>query len=115
MPTRSPSPSPSPSPLTRLDISRPRGRGISDLHQQLAQYGLGECVDVACDHDERAWSADDVPSVIVVQPRLDFDNRQAVDGDACGHRVIPSGGHVATLVVAAVTGNIDHLAFGRDS
>ena len=59
-----------------------------DLGDELLQDRLAEGFVVLRDHDEGAGAADDAVAVIAVEIGLEREDRQAVDTDAGGDRLV---------------------------
>src|SRR5258708_17527184 len=109
-------------PLDSEGLQR-RGLGAwldtGDLVDQFAGNRVGEALEILDDQQERAWPADYVFLVIVrkparrlsvhceARPGLRVDDRQPVDGDALGHRLVARLGNRRPGVAGAVARNID--------
>ena len=74
---------------------------LRDLQNELAQHRVGEFfITLRRDH-ERARAADHVIEVVFVEIGFERQDRQAVDHDACTHRVVARLPDVAAAVVGS--------------
>src|SRR5215217_5027498 len=97
------------------------GRMAGDLEEDLGLDRLHELAALAHRHHEGALPADDAVAIVDVEildvpraRRLQHD-RQAVDGDALGDRLVARRRHDAALVVRPIAGDVDDLAGRREA
>ena len=110
----------------RLPQGERAGRRLvaGDLEEELAEDCRGEVGVVLGDHDEGARAADHQLLVVAVEVgrraaapgvRALVDDRQAVDGDAVGDRLVSAPSwHRAATVVVAVARDVDHPSQALD-
>src|SRR5215213_2482673 len=97
------------------------GRMAGDLEEDLGLDRLHELAALAHRHHEGALPADDAVAIVEVEvldvpgPGLLQHDRQAVDGDALGDRLVACRRHDAALVVRPVAGDVDDLAGRREA
>ena len=99
----------------------------SDLVQKLGRHRIGKGVKIIDLQHERPWAAHDVLAVIVRQPAwrlgmrnkaeigVQVDDGEPIDHEPLGDRLVARGRDIATRVVGAVAGDIDHFAPGRQA
>src|SRR5712691_10049204 len=79
-----------------------------DLGDQLLEDGLAERLVVLGGDHEGAGAADHAVVVVAVEIGLEREDRQAVDADAGGNRLVACERHWTASIVGAVAGHIDH-------
>src|SRR3954469_7045873 len=82
-------------------------RARRQLAQQLQPDRLAERVVVVGGYHERAGSTNDVGTVILGDIGVLINDRETVDGNACGHGGIAYLPGISTTVVDPVAGDID--------
>src|SRR5687767_3193328 len=96
----------------------PSTSSLGDLADQLGPDRIGKCVKSLGDDVERARTADDTVPIVKVQialrrqaparRRTIIDDWQAIDDDAGLKGVATRLREVASIIVCAVAGNVDH-------
>ena len=83
---------------------------VRDLGDELLHYGVAEALEIPRRNQKGAGTADDLIAKMLLQPRLDGQDRQAVDGDAQGQGIVTGATGGPAAIVGAVSGDVDHLA-----
>ena len=103
-----------PTPRLSLVDALPAGLVGGDLDDHLLEDRVTERLEVFCHDHERAWAADHVVAEVLIEIRLNRQDRQSVDGDVLRHGLVAGADNRAATIVGAVAGNVDDQPLGLE-
>src|SRR5262249_24201730 len=95
---------------------------LGDLGDELADNRFAKTVEGLCHPHEGPRAADDIVAIVMIKPALRIgvfrvpgqrrfaQDRESIDRDSLGHRLVAQFSDVAAGIVGAVTGNVDGVA-----